>query len=77
MNEPNFMDAEFDAIEAIFKKRDQNAGRLPGKKVSYIPEDRAKAVLELDKRMQKMRKIFPFIVLGVSVVLAFAIGRAL
>lgn len=77
MNEPISIDAEFDAIEAIFKKRDQNADRLPGKAVRFIPEERADAVLELDKRMQKLKKILPLVVLGLVVVLAFAIGRAL
>lgn len=77
MNEPISIDAEFDAIEAIFKKRGQNVGQLPGKEVRFIPEERADAVLELDKRMQKLKKILPLVVLGLAVVLAFAIGRAM
>lgn len=77
MAEPIYADAEFEPIETMFKNRGRNADRLPGKAVRFIPEERADAVLELDKRMQKLQKILPLVVLGLAVVLAFAIGRAM
>jgi len=61
MNEPFYMDAEFEPIEAMFKNRNRKANQLPGKVVHFIPEENAPRVLELDKRIQKIQKLMPYI----------------
>lgn len=76
MNEPIYIDAEFEPIEEMFKNRGRNADRLPGKAVRFIPEERADAVLELDKRVQKLQKILPAVLLGLTALFAFIAGKA-
>lgn len=76
MNNPIIIDAEFEPIEAMFKNRGRNADQLPGKPVRFIPEERADALLELDKRILKLRKILPAVLLGLTALFAFIAGKA-
>lgn len=76
MNEPVYMDSEYESIRDVMKSRGHNAGQLPRKTVAFIPEDRADRVLALDQRIQSLQKATPFIV-GGMILLAFLIGLAL
>lgn len=73
MNEPVYMDAEYESIRDVMKSRGRNAGQLPSKAVAFIPEDRADRVLALDQRIQSLQKATPFIV-GGMILLAFVFG---
>lgn len=74
MNEPIYMDAEYESIRTIMKSRGKGAGKLPGKVVHYIPEERADAVIALDERIAKLQKWAPAILIGATVLVSFLAG---
>ena len=61
MNEPIYMDAEYESIRTVMKNRGHDGGQLPGKTLTFSPTDRAKRVEALDLRLQQLRKVMPFI----------------
>lgn len=73
MNEHDFMDAEYESIRTIFNGRGNNGGQLPGRVMTFIPAERADAVMELDQRIQLAKKYAPHIA-GAMVLLAFVVG---
>ena len=73
MNEHDFLDAEYESIRTIFNGRGNNGGQLPCKVISFIPAERADAVLELDQRIQTAKKYSPYIA-GAMILLAFVVG---
>lgn len=76
MNEPIYADAEFEPIEEMFKNRGRNADRLPGKKVRFIPEERAETMIALDKRVQNLQMALPVILFGLVILFAFLACKA-
>ena len=76
MNKPVCMDAEYESIRAVMNSRGTCGNQLPGKSVAYIPAERAERVLDLDRRIQVLQKIAPFIIVGTSVLISFCAGRA-
>ena len=74
MNEPIYLDAEYESIRHIFDERGHMAGKLPGMTVAVIPSDRADRVLALDARIQKIQKIAPFVIGGMIMVISFLAG---
>lgn len=78
MNEPVYLDAEYESIRTIFKNRGSNAGQLPGKVIRFIPEtSRTDAVIALDARIAKLQKYAPFIIGGATAVISFLAGLSL
>lgn len=53
--------------------RGRSAGRLPGASVHFIPAEDASRVLDLDRRIQKIKSYRGYIIAG-AIVLAFLIG---
>lgn len=76
MNEPLYQDSEYESIRSIFDSRGNNQGQLPGKRVAFIPAERADKVLALDERIQTIQKLTPYIV-GGAIILAFFVGLML
>lgn len=74
MNEKEYLDADHEVISMVNRKAGRG-GELPGKAVHFIPEENAAAVLEINHRIQKIRKHMPVIATGV-VILSFLIGLA-
>lgn len=74
MNEPIFLDAEYESLRSIFKSRGGNAGQLPKKAVTFIPTERAEAVQQLDQRIQTLRKYAPWILMGAISLISFLAG---
>lgn len=54
----------------------RDRGGNPGKVLHFIPEERAKTVLKIDDRIQKIQELMPAIVSG-FVVVSFLLGLAL
>lgn len=78
MNEPIYLDAEYESIRTIMKGRGGNGGQLPGKAVRFIPETpRTDAIIALDARIAKLQKYAPFIIGGVTAVISFLAGLSL
>lgn len=75
MSEREFMDADYQVIQMVNKGHGPG-GQLPSKQVHFIPEERADAVIDLDKRIQKMQKALPVILFGLIILFAFLAGRA-
>lgn len=76
MNEPIYMDAEYESIRTIMNSRGTGGNQLPGKPVAFIPAERADRVLELDARIQTIQKIAPFVIIGATILISFCAGRA-
>lgn len=74
MNEPIFLDAEYESLRSIFKSRGGNAGQLPRKAVTFIPAERAEAVQQLDHRIQTLKKYAPYVLMGTIALLSFLAG---
>ena len=75
MSDKQYMDADYEVIGMVNKKRG-SGGQLPSKVVHFIPEERAPAVMAIDERIQKIREHMPWI-FTLSIILAFLIGLAL
>lgn len=74
MNEPIYMDAEYESIRTIMKSRGKGADQLPCKVVRHIPEERADAVIALDERIAKLQKWAPVFLIGATVLISFLAG---
>lgn len=48
---------------------------LPAKVIHYIPEEDAPRVLELDKRLKKLQKLLPLLMMGTIILISFTCGR--
>ena len=72
MNEQYFIDADYEVISMVNKGHGAG-GELPSVKLAFIPAERADRVLELDQRIQKLRKFSPLIAAGM-VLLSFVLG---
>lgn len=78
MNEPVYLDAEYESIRTIMKSRGGNGGQLPGKTVRFIPETpRTDALIALDARIAKLQKYAPFIIGGATAIISFLAGLSL
>lgn len=75
MSEQAYNKADMEVISMVNNRRSRS-GQLPGKAVHYIPEERAKVVLDLDYRIERMRNALPGLALAVVVVFAALIGLA-
>ena len=74
MNEPIYMDAEYESIRTIMISRGKGGGQLPGKVVHYIPEERADAVIALDKRIETLQRYAPAFMIAATVLISFLAG---
>ena len=74
MSEPIYVDAEYESIRTIMKNRGTNGGQLPGKVVHYIPEERADAVIALDKRIETLQRYAPALMIAATVLISFLAG---
>lgn len=74
MSEPIYVDAEYESIRTIMKSRGTNGGQLPGKVVHYIPEERAEAVIALDKRIETLQRYAPVFMIAATVLISFLAG---
>ena len=74
MSEPIYVDAEYESIRTIMKNRGTNGGQLPGKVVHYIPEERADAVIALDKRIETLQRYAPAFMIAATVLSSFLAG---
>lgn len=74
MSEKAYMDADYEVISMVNRKAGRG-GQLPGKTIHFIPEENAAVVLEIDRRIQKIRENMPVIATA-CVVLSFLIGLA-
>ena len=61
MSNINYMDAEYESIRTVMKSRGGNGGKLPGKVIRFIPEDRADRILMLDARVKVLERIAPWV----------------
>lgn len=76
MNEPIYLDVEYESIRTIFNNRGAKANQLPRKTITFIPSDRADRVLALDQRIQVLQKWAP-VILGTTLALvSFLLGTA-
>ena len=75
MTEKEYLDADYEVIGMVNRGRGPG-GQLPGKRIHYIPEERADVVLALDERIQKLRQAMP-VIIGTTVLFAFIAGLAL
>ena len=75
MEEQLYMDADYEVISMVNKKRNCG-GQLPSKMIRFIPEDRADSVLKLDERIQRVRELMPVIVTG-AIIVSFILGLSL
>lgn len=73
MSEYEYNRADMEVISMVSDRRNR-AGRLPSKTVHYIPEERAGLVLDLDRRIEKIRNALPGIALAATVICALLIG---
>lgn len=73
MNKQDYMDADYEVISMVNRKRGPG-GQLPGKQLTFIPSDRAERVEALDHRIQKMKKIMPFVGAGAVALGSFLMG---
>lgn len=60
----------------MMKSRGNSANQNPGAAVHFIPEQDAPRVLEIDRRIQKLKDCQPWFVAG-ALLLAFLIGVSL
>jgi hypothetical protein len=75
MNEPIYLDAEYESIRAVMKNRGKCFDQLPTKTVRFIPEtSRTDGVIALDKRIEKLQKYAPAIMIGAIIVISFLVG---
>ena len=75
MNEPIYRDAEYESIRTVMKSRGRCADQLPVKTVRFIPEtSRTDAVIALDKRIEKLQKHAPAIMIGAIIIVSFLVG---
>ena len=78
MNEPIYMDAEYASLRAVMNSRYKSGNQLPTKIIRYIPEtSRTDAVIALDKRIEKLQKMAPMVMIGGIVLLSFLAGSCL
>lgn len=73
MDKKFYVDAEYDSIRQIMDSRCRNGGQLPGKVIRYIPDSRADRILELDARVEMLKRYSPW----VGMVAAFLLGLLL
>lgn len=57
----------------MMRSRGSSAGQLPGASVHFIPAEDASRVLEIDRRIQKIKRYRGWIIAG-AIILAFLIG---
>ena len=76
MYDQEYQNADFEVINMVNRGRGVG-GELPCKTIHFVPEERAKTVLALDERIQKIRKAMPLIILGATALFAFIAGMAL
>lgn len=76
-NEP--MDAEYESIRRVFDSRGSGSGILPSKPVYFLPAStgRAEAIIALDRRIQLLRRVAPWILGAASMLISFLAGRAM
>ena len=70
----NYIDAEYESIRDVMKRRGTDGGKLPGKTVRYIPEARADQVIALDEMLQTVRAAAPYVIAGAAALLSFLAG---
>lgn len=75
MSEYEFNKQDREVISMVNNSRSR-AGQLPGKAVHFIPEQRAKVVLDLDRRIENMRNALPGIAMAAIVLAALVVGAA-
>ena len=73
MFDKDYLDADNEVISMVNRKRGPG-GQLPCKKVTFIPAERAERVEALDLRIQKIKKIMPFLVAGAVALVSFLMG---
>lgn len=74
MNEPIYLDAEYESIRTVMNSRGKHGDQLPSKTVAFIPAERADAVIKLDERIQVMQKWAPLFILGATIIVSFLVG---
>lgn len=60
-------------IFEMMRSRGNGSGQLPGAVVHYIPAEDAPRVLDIDRRIQKIKQYRGWIIAG-AILLAFLIG---
>lgn len=79
MIDKEYMDADYEVISMVNKCHKHgpgSGGELPSHSIRFIPEERADTVLELDARIEKMRKVLPLIICGAIALFSFVLGTA-
>ena len=76
MNEPIYLDTEYESIRTIFNNRGANSNQLPRKTITFIPSDRADRVLALDQRIQVLQKYAPVIFSTTLALVSFLLGTS-
>lgn len=76
MFEQDYMDADYEVIQMVNRKRGPG-GQLPRKAVTFIPQERAKRVEAMDRRIEKIRKAMPWISVVASSLIGLIVGMNL
>ena len=67
MSDKAFHEADMEVIRMV-NQRNSRSGQLPGKAIHYIPEERAEVVLDLDRRLDRLRNSIPALAAGTIIV---------
>lgn len=80
MSEREFMDADYEVIGMVNRCHIHGpgpGGELPSVALSFIPSDRAALVEALDRRIQQVRRILPYVCAATLLLTGLLLGQAL
>lgn len=76
MSEREYMDADYEVIRMVNRGHGPG-GELPSVALSFIPSDRAALVEALDRRIQQVRRILPYVCAATLLLTGLLLGRAM
>lgn len=75
MSERDYMNADYEVISMVNRGHGPG-GELPSMPLTFIPKDRVERTEALDRRIQQLRALTPYFMIG-ACLLCLLLGRAM